>query len=84
MAKSIEQKAVESLTNGLSNYQFRNDEFCRLMSEQPPFIHQEFFKLIVSYVNYLSIFDKHGWYPNGTENESKASAQVVGTLNTFI
>ena len=84
MAKSMEQKAVEALASGLSNYEFRNYEFCRLMSEQNPFIHREFFKLIASYLNYLSVFEKHGWYPNGTERESAISAEIVDTVNAML
>lgn len=84
MAKSIEQKAVESLASGLSDYRFRLHEFSRLMSEENPFVHREFFKLIVAYLNYLAVFDKYGWYPNGTQNESSAAAEVVETLNKYI
>ena len=81
MAKSIEQKAVEALAIGLGNYEFRNYEFCRLMAEQSPFVHREFFKLIASYLNYLSVFHKHGWYPNGVDTEAEISAEIVDTVN---
>ena len=84
MAKSIEQKTVEAVANGLSDHRFRLYEFCRLMSEENPFVHREFFKLMVAYLNYLSVFDKHGWYPNGTQNESSAAAKVVDILNRYI
>lgn len=84
MAKSMEQKAVEALASGLGNYEFRKHEFCRIMAEQNPFVHKEFFRLMVAYLNYLAVFDRHGWYPNGVDVESKISNEVVEQINQLL
>ena len=84
MAKSIEQKTVEVLGSGLSDYRFRLHEFSRLMSEEDPFVHKQFFRLIVAYLNFLAIYDRYDWYPNGTENESTAASRVVEILNEYL
>ncbi len=81
MAKSIEQKAVDSLVNALSDNRFRFYEFCRIMSEESPQVHKDFFRLLASYTNYLSVFDQHQYYPNATEQEAKISAQIAPTIN---
>lgn len=84
MAKSIEQKAVETLTIALSDYRFRHYEFARLMVEESPFIHKQFFVLITAYMNYLSVYADHGWYPNGTEEEALLAREVIEIINAAI
>lgn len=84
MAKSIEQKAVDSLAAALSDVRFRNYEFCRIMSEEFPAVHKKYFELMVSYMNYLAVFEKHGWYPNNVDKEAYISAKVVDDLNRLL
>ena len=80
MAKSIEQKAVDALANAISDNRFRVHEFARLMVEQEPQVHKTFFGLIAGYVNYLSVFDNYGWYPNGTVKESRIANLINETI----
>lgn len=84
MAKSIEQKAVDNLTNALSDNRFRFYEFCRIMSEESPQVHKDFFRLLASYTNYLAVFDKHSYYPNGTQEEAELSAEIAPIINARI
>lgn len=81
MAKSIEQKAVDNLVNAISDNRFRYYEFCRIMSEEMPQVHKDFFRLLASYANFLSVYDQHEYYPNGTEEEAKISAQIAPIIN---
>ena len=80
MAKSIEQKTVDTLANAISDNRFRIHEFSRLMVEQDPHIHQTFFLTLAGYINYLATFDKYGWYPNLTVKESQVASLVNQTI----
>ena len=80
MAKSIEQKAVDTLAATLSDARFRDHEFARIMIEQHPVIHQSFFRMLKSYITYIAVHAKHGYFPNAIHNEAIKAAEVVGIL----
>lgn len=84
MAKSIEEKAVESLATALSDNRFRYHEFARLMTEQFPSIHKNFFTLTASYINYLAAYDRYGWYPNNTFEEAQMAGMLAHLLKSHI
>lgn len=84
MAKSIEQKAVDTLVNALSDTRFRNYEFSRLMVEESPLVHKQFFVLITSYLNYIATYADYNWYPNGTQEEAELAREVVDIINAAI
>lgn len=73
MAKSIEQKLVDTLATSLHDSRFNPTEFARLMTKQDPHVNVQFFNLMLTYMDYLTVFKKHGWYPNGTELAASVS-----------
>lgn len=84
MAKSIEQKAVDALATALSDNRFRYQEFSRLMAEEFPSVHKNFFTLTASYISYLAAYDKYGYYPNGTYEEAKLATMLANLLHNHI
>lgn len=85
MAKSIEQKAVDTLANALSDTRFRYSEFARLMSEQQPsIVHKPFFGLIVSYLSYISTSHKYGINVNNTAEEARLAHLLMPTIRNNI
>lgn len=80
MAKSQEQKLVDTISSSLSSMDFNAEEFCRLMILSNQMNHKRFFNLIVSYINYLAAYDQYSHYPNGIISESIISGKIHSTL----
>ena len=69
MAKSIEQKAIDTLMNLVSDVRFREYEFISLMATQPVGLMRRFFGIILAFVEWYSISAKHNFYPDNTDRE---------------
>ena len=80
MAKSIEQKVVEAIANGLSDSRFRHPEFAKLMIEEHPLIHKTFFQLLKSYMTYISVHARYDYYPNGIQQEAMEAEEIMKVI----
>ena len=69
MAKSIEQKAMDTLMNLVSDVRFREYEFISLVSQQPVGLMRRFFGIILAFVEWYSISAKHDFYPDNTDRD---------------
>ena len=69
MAKSIEQKAIDTLMNLVSDVRFREYEFIRLVAEQPVGLMRRFFGIILAFVEWYAISAKHNFYPDNTDRD---------------
>ena len=78
MAKSIEQKVVDTLVNAMADNRFRPAEFSRIMATET-FIpaHFDFMSLVSAYMHYLAAFHEYGFYPNGLENECRIASRIA-------
>ena len=69
MAKSIEQKAMDTLMNLVSDVRFREYEFISIVSQQPVGLMRRFFGIILAFVEWYSISAKHDFYPDNTDRD---------------
>ena len=69
MAKSIEQKAMDTLMNLVSDVRFREYEFIRLVATQPVGLMRRFFGILLAFVEWYSISAKHDFYPDNTDRD---------------
>lgn len=82
MAKSIEEKTIDQLSNALMDKRFHYPEFARLMihaTDQE--VHKSFFTLLMAYVKYLAIYEQHQYYPNFVVEEAKIAGLIQETLD---
>lgn len=85
MAKSIEQKVVDTVLGGLDSSRFRIPEFSRIMATEtlaPQ--HLDFMGLIAGYMNYLATFAEYGYYPNGLYDECVIAQRIAPIINEEI
>jgi hypothetical protein len=83
MAKSIEEKLVDSITSSLSDSRFRYHEFSRILSEQGDSTRINFFTLMIGHLNFLDTYNKYRFYPNGEQLEAEFASKVVPVLNQY-
>jgi len=82
MAKSVEQKMVDTIIAGMDSKSFRPAEFSRLMAtETLPAQHFTFMGLIMGYMNYLATFSAYGYHPNNLYDECVIAEQVAPIMN---
>ena len=83
MAKSKEEKLADTLINALSDTRFRKARFSDILVEDSPtHIRREVLSLMISYLKFISIYDKHGYYPNGIEEEAKIATHIINSLES--
>jgi hypothetical protein len=69
MAKSIEQKAIDTLMNLVSDVRFREYEFISLMATQPVGLMRRFFGILLAFVEWYSISAEHNSYPGNPDRD---------------
>jgi len=69
MAKSIEQKAMDTLMNLVSDVRFREYEFIKLVAEQPVGLMRRFFGIILAFVEWYAISASNNFYPDNTDRD---------------
>ena len=69
MAKSIEQKAMDTLMNLVSDVRFREYEFISLVSQQPVGLMRRFFGILLAFVEWYSISAEHNIYRDNTDRD---------------
>jgi len=69
MAKSIEQKAMDTLMNLVSDVRFREYEFIRLVATQPVGLMRRFFGILLAFVECYSFSAEHNAYPGNTDRD---------------